>query len=31
MEKNLKKNKYIYVYVYVTKSLCYVPETNTTL
>ena len=35
MEKNMKK--YIYVYTYIaiptksTESLCYTPETNTTL
>ena len=31
MEKNLKKNKYIYVSVYINESLCYIPKTNTTL
>ena len=28
-EKNLKKNRYIYIYI--NESLCYTPETNKTL
>ena len=39
MEKYLKKNIYTYMYVcvcvcvcvYIAESLCYIPETNTTL
>ena len=33
MEKNLKKNTYvsIYIYIYISESLCCTPETNTTL
>ena len=29
MENNLKNNIYIYMYIYITESLCYIPETNT--
>ena len=28
MEKNLRKNEYIYIYIYKTESLCYMAETN---
>ena len=35
MEKNIKKNIYTHTHththIYVTESLCYTPETNTTL
>ena len=35
MEKNLKKNIYIYIcvyiHIYVSESLCCTPETNTTV
>ena len=33
MKKNLKKNRYMYMYIHIlkTESLCYTPETNTTL
>ena len=33
MEKNMKKNicMYIYLYIHITESLWYTPETNTAL
>ena len=31
MEKNTKKDKYMYIHIYITESLCCAPETNTTL
>ena len=41
MEKNLKKNIYIYIYIYekeyvcfqihISEALCYIPKTNTLL
>ena len=33
MEKNMKRNIYmcVYIYIYKTESLCYAPETNTKL
>ena len=31
MEKNMKKSVYVCVYIYVTESLCFIAEINTTL
>ena len=28
MEKSMKKNMYMHIYIYITKSLCSTPETN---